>query len=77
MAPIASSLVIEVAHHVEWYGHQSRAGIVRKFGADADAAIDAALELGLLQVVPRLGGFAATRKVKSELFGDRYAAAWA
>ena len=77
MAPIDYSIVIEVAHHVEWYGHQSRASIVRKFGAGADAAIDAAVELGLLQVTPRLGGFTATRKVKSELFGDRYAAAWA
>ena len=77
MAPIASSLVIEIAHHVEWCGHQSRACIVRKFGADADDAIDAAVELGLLQVTPRLGGFTATRKVKAELFGDRYAAAWA
>ena len=71
------SLVIEVAHHVEWYGHQSRASIVRKFGAGADDAIDAAVEMGLLREVPRLGGFTATRKVKSELFGDRYAAAWA
>ena len=45
--------------------------------ASCDAAIDAAVELGLLQVTPRLGGFTATRKVKAELFGDRYAAAWA
>jgi len=77
MAPIASSLVIEVAHHVEWFGHQGRAAIVRKFGADADVAIDAAVELGLLQATPRLGGFTATRKVKAELFGERYADAWA
>lgn len=77
MAPIASALVIEVAHHVEWYGHQSRASIARKFGADADEAIDTAVELGLLQVTPRLGGFTATRKVKAELFGERYAEAWA
>ena len=78
MAPIASAaLVIEVAHHVEWYGHPSRAAIVRKFGADADAAIDAAIASGLLLEVPRLGGFTATRKVKAELFGERYAEAWA
>ena len=79
MAPIASTtaLVIEVAHHVEWYGHQSRAAIVRKFGADANAAIDAAVAAGLLAETPRLGGFTATRKVKAELFGDRYAEAWA
>ena len=46
-------------------------------GASVATAIDAAIELGLLREVPRLGGFTATRKVKAELFGDRYAAAWA
>lgn len=76
MAPTASSLVVEVAHHVEWCGHQSRAAIIRKFGADAALAIAAAVELGLLREVPRIGGFTATSKVKAELFGERYSDMW-
>ena len=61
-----------VAAHVVWAGHQRRDSILAAVGCD-DAAIDRAVELGLITEVPRLGGFTATRTTRARSFGRRFA----
>lgn len=67
-----------VAREVAWSGHQSDAGIVRTLGklgidADATAVADEAVSRGLLNRVPRIGGYVAGRKVNAREFGSEFA----
>jgi hypothetical protein len=67
-----------VAREVAWSGHQSDAGITRILGklgitADAMAVTDEAVTLGLLNRVPRIGGYVAGRKVNAREFGAEFA----
>lgn len=64
-----------VAAHVVWAGHQGRDSILTAVGCDA-AAIDRAVELGLIAEVPRLGGYTATRTTRARTFGRGFADAW-